>query len=103
MHIVKVTFRNRNDFHFEAYCRHCGKTSRHGDGYADAYYQEKVFPARHCEHCGKNETGAVLVKVLSDSTRDALTYARSAVNSDTLDWTAVGALNVACRHGFIFA
>jgi hypothetical protein len=48
---------HRNDFHFIAYCRHCGKRSRHGDGYADAMYQRCVFPARHCEHCGCDEYG----------------------------------------------
>jgi hypothetical protein len=57
MHIAEVTFRNRNDFHFKAYCRHCQKTSMHGDGYADAFYQTKVFPDRCCEHCGLNEYG----------------------------------------------
>lgn len=57
MYIAEITFRNRNDFHFVAFCRHCLKKSRHGDGYADAYYQERVFPARHCEHCGLNEAG----------------------------------------------
>lgn len=59
MHIIKVTFQNRNDFHFVAYCRHCTKQSRHGDGYADAYYQQVVFPHRHCEHCGADEFGDV--------------------------------------------
>ena len=57
MHICEVTFRSRNDFHFIAFCRHCSKKSRHSDGYADAFYQECVFPARHCEHCGLNENG----------------------------------------------
>jgi hypothetical protein len=57
MHIGEITFRNRNDFHFIAECRHCGKKSRHGDGYADAFYQGRVFPARCCEHCGLNEYG----------------------------------------------
>jgi len=57
MHIAEVTFRHRNDFKFIAFCRHCQKKSRHGDGYADAFYQERVFPGRHCEHCGLNEAG----------------------------------------------
>jgi hypothetical protein len=57
MHITKVTRRYRNDFHFEAHCRHCLKMSTWGDGYADYYYQTEVFPARHCPHCGKNEEG----------------------------------------------
>ena len=57
MHIIKVTWRNRNDFHFDAFCRHCQKVSKHGDGYADAFYQQCVFPARHCEHCKLNEAG----------------------------------------------
>lgn len=57
MYILKATSRNRNDFHFVAMCRSCGKKSRWGDGYADAYYQTKVFPARHCPHCGVNEYG----------------------------------------------
>jgi hypothetical protein len=57
MHIAKVTFRHRNDFHFIAACRHCEKTSKWGDGYADSFYQQKVFPARHCPHCGLNEAG----------------------------------------------
>lgn len=57
MHIIKVTSRYRNDFQFTAYCRHCEKTSDHGDGYADAYYQQEVFPHRQCEHCGLDEYG----------------------------------------------
>ena len=57
MHITEVTWRHRNDFHFVAFCRHCEKTSQWGDGYADEFYQQKVFPSRHCEHCGMNEAG----------------------------------------------
>jgi hypothetical protein len=57
MYIRKATFRHRNDFHFVAMCRSCGKESRWGDGYADTYYQTQVFPARHCPHCGVNEHG----------------------------------------------
>lgn len=57
MHIERLTFRSRNDFHFVAGCRHCEKESRHGDGYADAFYQRRVFPDRCCEHCGLNEHG----------------------------------------------
>lgn len=57
MYIIKVTSRFRNNFHFEALCRYCGKTSHHGDGYADAIYQQGVFPDRQCEHCGMNEHG----------------------------------------------
>lgn len=57
MHIIKVTWRHRNDFHFTAYCRHCQKTSNWGDGYANAYYQEEVFPHRRCPECGVDEFG----------------------------------------------
>lgn len=57
MYIVEVTSRYRNDFQFNAYCRHCRKKSWHGDGYANANYQNEVFPARCCEHCGLNEHG----------------------------------------------
>jgi hypothetical protein len=57
MHIIELTWRNKNDFHFIALCRHCDKQSRHRDGYADKFYQTQVFPARHCEHCGMNEYG----------------------------------------------
>lgn len=57
MRIIEIISRHRNDFHFVAHCRHCDKRSRHGDGYADAFYQERVFPHRHCEHCGLNEYG----------------------------------------------
>lgn len=57
MYICEVTSRHRNDFHFIAMCRSCGKKSRWGDGYADSMYQERVFPARHCPHCGENEYG----------------------------------------------
>lgn len=60
MHIAEILWRNRNDFHFVAMCRHCRKSSRWGDGYADAYYQQQVFPARHCEHCGLNEYGEAI-------------------------------------------
>lgn len=56
MRIRELTFRNRNDFHFIAECD-CGKSSRWGDGYADAFYQQVVFPARCCPHCGLNEHG----------------------------------------------
>lgn len=59
MHIAEVTWRDRNDFHFVAFCRHCKQTSRWGDGYADAFYQTQVLPARHCPHCGLNEHGEV--------------------------------------------
>jgi hypothetical protein len=57
MHIIEVTWRNRNDFHFVAYCRWCGERSRWHDGYADSYYQQEVLPARHCPHCDKDEAG----------------------------------------------
>lgn len=57
MYIVKITYQNRNDFAFVAMCRVCQKKSTWGDGYIDAYYQTKVFPARHCPHCGINELG----------------------------------------------
>lgn len=57
MRIKELTFRYKDDFHFIAHCRHCDKQSRHGDGYADVFYQTKVFPDRHCEHCGLNEFG----------------------------------------------
>lgn len=60
MHIVEITSRHRNDFHFKAQCRHCKRLSTWGDGYADAYYQENVFPARHCPHCGKDEAGNLI-------------------------------------------
>lgn len=56
MRIVEVTFRHRNDFHFNAACD-CGKTSKYRDGYADTFYQYRVFPARACPHCGLNEHG----------------------------------------------
>lgn len=39
MHIAEVTWRNRDDFHFVAFCRHCKQASRWGDGYANAFYQ----------------------------------------------------------------
>lgn len=54
--IGEITFRNRNDFKFIAE-RDCGKTTRIGDGYADTYYQQRVFPDRQCPHCGLNEHG----------------------------------------------
>lgn len=57
MYIVKLISRHRDDFHFVAMCRSCRKISRWGDGYADAFYQTQVFPARHCPHCGVNEHG----------------------------------------------
>ena len=57
MYIKEVTYRNRNDFKFIAFCRHCLTQTRYGDGYADHYYQTKVLPARHCPNCGKNECG----------------------------------------------
>lgn len=57
MRIETITFRSRNDFKFIASCRHCGKDSRHGDGYADEFYCVRVLPGRHCEHCGLNEAG----------------------------------------------
>lgn len=60
MRITMVTSRNRNDFQFNATCPHCGKASWHGDGYADAYYQQVVFPHRHCEHCGADEFGEMV-------------------------------------------
>lgn len=56
MRISEITRRNRNDFHFIAECN-CGKTSRWGDGYADAFYQLRVFPDRCCPYCGLNEYG----------------------------------------------
>lgn len=59
MRIREITYRNRNNFHFIASCA-CGKTSRHGDGYADAFYQQRVFPDRCCEHCGLNERGETI-------------------------------------------
>lgn len=57
MIITEITWRHRNDFHFVAHCRNCGANSRWGDGYADAFYQRAVFPARHCPQCGMNEHG----------------------------------------------
>lgn len=56
MRIKKVTFHHRNDFHFIAECD-CGKDSQWGDGYADAMYQQVVFPNRLCPHCGLSEYG----------------------------------------------
>jgi hypothetical protein len=66
MHIVEVTWLRKADFHFIALCRHCGKRSLWGDGYADAYYQQCVFPARHCEHCGLDEPGDAMPEVRGD-------------------------------------
>lgn len=57
MYITKVTSRYKNDFKFDAYCRHCDKYSHWPDGYADDYYQEVVFPHRYCPYCGKDEYG----------------------------------------------
>ena len=57
MRISEITWRHRNDFKFIADCRHCGKQSRHGDGYADNFYCTVVVPDRCCEHCGLNEFG----------------------------------------------
>lgn len=57
MHIIKITFRSRNDFHFISHCRHCGDQTSWGDGYADAYYQQVVFPHRRCPKCGLDEYG----------------------------------------------
>lgn len=56
MRIKKLTYQNRNDFHFVAECN-CGKESSWGDGYADLYYQQVVFPNRLCPHCGMSEYG----------------------------------------------
>lgn len=71
MRIVEVTYRNRNDFHFVAHCPHCSKKSRHGDGYADHYYQTQVFPARHCKHCGLNEYGDIAATAPKPQTEGA--------------------------------
>lgn len=57
MRIAEITERYRNDFKYIADCRHCGKQSRHGDGYADHFYCTRVVPDRCCEHCGLNEYG----------------------------------------------
>lgn len=56
MRIGKVTYRNKNDFHFIAECN-CGRSTHVTDGYADAFYQLCVFPDRKCPHCGMNEHG----------------------------------------------
>ena len=58
MHIIKVTWQNRNDFKGILYCKHCEQTSIVSDGYADAYYQEQIIPNRFCPHCSLNEYGS---------------------------------------------
>lgn len=57
MVIVELTKRYGNNFHFISECQHCGDRDHWGDGYADAYYQQVVFPHRHCRKCGKDHWG----------------------------------------------
>jgi len=57
MFIQKLTWRRRNDFHFVAMCRGCGKITAWGDGYADEDYHARVFPTRHCPALRVNEFG----------------------------------------------
>lgn len=57
MHIKEVTWRHRNDFHFICACERCGHEFKRGDGYADAFFQQKVVPSQHCPKCGLNSYG----------------------------------------------
>ena len=47
MHIAKVLWMHRNDFHFLAMCRHCGKTSR----WIGTDIHGKLVA--YCEECGE--------------------------------------------------
>lgn len=58
MELLEVTWRHRNDFHWQGRCRHCSHTERYRDGYADAFYCRRVVPERHCPACGLNCYGA---------------------------------------------
>lgn len=57
MFIKEVTWRHRNDFHFICGCEHCGHSYKRGDGYADAFFQQRVVPGQHCPECRTNSYG----------------------------------------------
>lgn len=54
MELISTSKHHRNDYHWRGRCRHCGHEQEYGDGYADAYYTQKVVPGRHCSECGLN-------------------------------------------------
>ena len=57
MRLDEITFRHRNDFHWIGQCESCGHRERYGDGYADAFYCQRVIPGRYCPACGRNSLG----------------------------------------------
>ena len=56
MKLVKITWRNRNDFYADYKCEHCGKVFE-ADGYNDDNFFDNVIPNVICPHCGKSSSG----------------------------------------------
>lgn len=70
MRIVEITWQHRNDFHWIGQCEFCGHRERYGDGYADAFYQQRVVPDRKCVSCGQRSNGRGDPPALSPQSED---------------------------------
>lgn len=57
MHIKKITNQYRRDFRAIYECEHCDHTVK-GVGYDDAYFHEKVVPAKECPRCGETASSS---------------------------------------------
>jgi len=77
MELREVLSRHRNDFSWLGQCRHCAHIERYGDGYADAFYCQRVVPERHCPNCGLNCYGEMSAWKLNAAQSDAFAKALS--------------------------
>jgi hypothetical protein len=57
MRINNYTFENRNDFHANLVCEHCGHMGELRSGYHDSFYYTQVIPSILCARCNKNRDG----------------------------------------------
>lgn len=51
MKIKKIVSQHRRDFTAIYECEHCGSEET-GTGYDDAYFHNRVIPAKKCNDCG---------------------------------------------------
>ena len=53
MKLIKITSRNRRDFHGIYKCENCGNEEKHS-GYDDRNFHDNVTPNWKCKKCGKS-------------------------------------------------
>lgn len=57
MKILSIEAGNGRDLYGQLLCEHCDAVDELKGGYNDAHWHQRVLPAWHCGHCGRNRAG----------------------------------------------